>query len=139
MTDPIIKFQTAIRLQLLDTGPVTDLVEPVHIRSGPTRPDRFPSIILASPQSINLGRDASGAFLTKVSIDLHIWAIEDGAELAQVIGGRVATALWDDPLCHTSDVSDYERPSFRFMRDPDPERSYRHGVATVTGVVRWRE
>ncbi len=140
MIAPDLSFQTAIRTQLVHSAPLSLFVPETSIRAGYTRPDRFPCILLASPQTINLGRASGGYYLTRVFLDLHVWAIDDGADTAQKIGGVVAQALWDAPDLH--DVihlpEEYERPSFRFMRDPDPEKAYCHGVGTVSGVVQWK-
>lgn len=136
MTDPSITLQTALRGALIDHPAVNALVPADHIRAGSTRPNGTPCIILAAPQTINLGRASGGAYLTRCYIDLHIWAIEDGADMARQIGAAVALALWDSPL-PVQDVNEYERPSFRYMRDPDPEQAYCHAVASVSCVVRW--
>jgi hypothetical protein len=96
----------------------------------------MPCIILADPQTINLGRSSGGAYLTRVYIDVHIWAFEDGADMARQIGGAVTGALWDSPI-PVQDINEYERPSFKYIRDPDPEKAHAHGVGTVEAVVRW--
>lgn len=138
MIDPSIEFQTAIRAGLTGHTEVSALVPAEHIRAGSTRPDKLPTIIMANPQLINLGRASGGQFLTRVYIDLHIWALEDGADMARQIGAAASVALWDAPECATVSIDAYERPSFAFTRDPDPERAYCHGVGTVVGVIRWR-
>lgn len=137
MIEPSTEFQTALRTALINDPAVTALVETDHIRSGSTKPDKLPSIILASPQVIHLGRTSSGAYLTSVAIDLHIWAIEDGADTAQKIGGALAVSLWDTPHSAAVTIVEYTRPSFRFMRDPDPDKAFCHGVGTVECVMQW--
>lgn len=139
MVEPSIALKTAIRAALIADTNVTSLVDADNIRAGATRPDKMPCIIMGHAQTINLGRASGGQYLTRVFVDLHIWAIEDGAEVAQAIGHAVATALWDAPEMAESDIDAYERPSFQWMRDPQPERSYTHGVATVESIVRWQE
>lgn len=138
MIDPSLEFQTAIRAVLIAHPEVSALVPAEHVRAGSTRPDKLPCIIMASPQMINLGRASGGQFLTRVYIDLHIWALEDGADMARQIGAAASVALWDAPKSATVGIDAYERPSFAFTRDPDPERAYCHGVGTVEGVIRWR-
>ncbi len=138
MIDPSIEFQTAIRATLIAHPEVGALVPADRVRAGSTRPETFPVIILANPQLIHLGRASGGAYLTRVNIDLHIWALGDGADTARQIGAAVSVALWDAPSSSIVDVDEYERPNFRFMRDPDPERAYCHGIGTVEGVIRWR-
>ncbi|WP_127111721.1 tail completion protein gp17 [Shimia sediminis] len=138
MIDPSLEFQTAIRSQLITNQSVSALVPADHIRAGSTRPDKLPTIIMAEPQLINLGRVSSDQYLTRVYVDLHIWALEDGADMARQIGAAASVALWDAPNSDTVGIDAYERPSFAFTRDPDPERAYCHGVGTVEGVIRWR-
>jgi Protein of unknown function (DUF3168) len=136
MSEPSIILQTAIRAALINSAAVSALVPADHIRAGSTRPDKMPCVILANPQTINLGRTYSGKFQTRVYIDLHIWALEDGADMARQIGAAVTAALWDSPL-PIADLSEYERPSFKYMRDPDPEVACAHGVASVEAVITW--
>ena len=138
MITPDIEFQTAIRAALIADLAVTGLVPAESIRAGSTRPDKLPCIILANPQTAHLGRTSGGAYLTRVFIDLHIWALEDGADMARQIGGAAAVALWDAPQADVVGIDAYERPGFNYMRDPDPERAYCHGVGTVEGVIRWK-
>ena len=136
MVDPSIILKTAIREKLIADPNVTALVNADHIRTGSTVPDHFPSIIMGHAQTTNLGRSGEQN-ITRVYVDLHIWAIEDGAEIAQAIGAAVANALWDDPVGAESDIDSYERPSFNYMRDPDPDKAYTHGVASVATITRW--
>jgi len=138
MTDPSIEFQTAIRAALIAHPKVNALVSADHIRAGSTRPDMLPTIIMANPQMINLGRASGGQYLTRVFIDLHIWAVVDGADMARQIGAAASVALWDAPLSDVVGIDAYDRPGFTYMRDPDPERAYCHGVGTIEGVIRWR-
>lgn len=138
MITPDIEFQTAIRAALITEPAVTGLVPAGNIRAGSTRPNNLPCIILANPQMINLGRTAGGSYLTRVFIDLHVWALEDGADMARQIGTAVSVALWDTPETSEVGIDEYTRPSFAFTRDPDPERAYCHGVGTVEGVIRWK-
>lgn len=138
MIDPSLEFQTAVRAALIAHPKVSALVPAEHVRAGSTRPDKLPTIILANPQMINLGRASGGQYLTRVFIDLHIWALEDGADMARQIGVAASVALWDAPETATIGIDAYERPGFAFVRDPDPERAYCHGVGTVEGVIRWR-
>lgn len=137
MITPDIEFQTQIRSALIASSEVTGLVPVDHIRAGSTRPDKLPCVIMANPQTVNLGRSGDW-YVTRVYLDLHIWALEDGADMARQIGAAVAHVLWDAPECVENDIGAYERPSFNYMRDPDPDKAYCHGVATVSGVVRWR-
>lgn len=137
ITDPSLMFQSALRATLVTSVNVSGLVSADSVRSGSTRPDKFPCIILANPKTLNLGRASGGFYLTQVAIDLHIWAIEDGADTARHIGGAVAAALWTAPATVGFAIDDYTQPSFRYLRDPDPEVAYCHAVGTAEAVVRW--
>lgn len=136
MSEPSLIFQTAIRSALVADPAVTALVPPAQIRAGSTRPDNLPMIILATPQVLHMGRVSSEVFLSRVYLDLHVWALEDGADMARQIAVAVSVALWDAPGI-IADLLEYERPSFRFARDPDPERAFCHAVANVSGMVEW--
>ncbi|KUF12406.1 tail completion protein gp17 [Pseudoponticoccus marisrubri] len=138
MIDPAVSLRTACRAALIATPAVTALVQPDQIRTGSTRPDGLPCVIFATPQLIHLGRAAGGFYASSVALDLHLWALEDGADTAQQIGHAVALALWDQPDAADIQIDEYQRPSFAFMRDPDPERAYCHGIGTVEAVCRWR-
>lgn len=134
--EPSLIVQTAVRAALLDHPAVSALVNADSIRAGSTRPDKMPCVILSDPQTINLGRTASGEFQTRVYLNVHIWAVEDGADMARQIGSAVTDALWDSPI-PVSDLNEYERPSFKYIPDPDPEQAFCHGVGAVECVVRW--
>lgn len=138
MIEPSIAFQTAIRAGLLADPAVMALVPAEHIRAGSTRPDTLPCIILANPQTIHLGRTGGGGYMTRVFIDVHIWALEDGADMARQIGSAMSVALWDTPHTDEVGIDEYTRPSFTYIRDPDLERAFCHGVGTVEGAIRWR-
>jgi len=138
MIDPTITLQTAVRKTLIESPEVLALVDADSIRTGPTRPDNFPSVILANPQTMNLGRAAGGQYCTRVFLDLHIWAMDAGANLAQNIGAVLTHVLWDAPTPDSAIFADYTRPSFRYIRDPDPDKSYAHGVGTVEAAILWR-
>ncbi|SLN62264.1 hypothetical protein PEL8287_03393 [Roseovarius litorisediminis] len=137
MVEPSIALKTAVRAALIVAPDVIALVDIDNIRAGSTRPDKLPSVIMAHAQTQHLGRASGGQYLTRVFLDLHIWAIEDGAEAAQAIGHAVSVALWDAPAPVDCSVDDYQRPSFQWMRDPQPELAYTHGVATVEAAIRW--
>ena len=138
MIEPSIALQTALRGALIGNPTVSNLVAPDNVRAGSTRPDKLPCVILANPQTVHLGRASGGAYLTRVFIDLHIWAVEDGADMARQIGGAAALALWDRPAADGIAIDTYERPGFIYMRDPNPELAYCHGVGTVEAVIQWR-
>ncbi|MCB1334951.1 MAG: DUF3168 domain-containing protein [Roseivivax sp.] len=137
MIDPSVTFQTALRAALIGNSALTALVPADSIRAGSTRPDGLPTIILANPQTIHLGRASGGAYVTRCAIDLHIWAIDGGADLARQIGALVATTLWDAPAMPEGLITEYTRPSFTYLRDPDPERAFTHGIGSAEAVIHW--
>lgn len=138
MIDPVEALQTALRKVLINDADVIALVDADNIRSGSTVPANFPSVILANPQTVNLGRAAGGQYLTRVYLDLHIWARDQGANTATHIGAALTNALWDAPQGSLLMIQEYVRPDFRYIRDPDPDKAYMHGVGTVEAAMMWR-
>lgn len=139
MLEPSLDFQTALRSALIASSAVTALVPVQHIRSGSTRPDRTPCIILANPSTEFLGRAAGSQMLARVSIDLHIWATEDGADTAKLISFAASLAILG--MTDEQDgfwIDDLDQPATIFLRDPQPEISFTHGVLSVEAVIRWR-
>ena len=137
MLEPSLALQTAVRAALIAAPAVTTFVPADYIRAGSTAPDRMPSIILADSQTQFLGRAASAQFVARVYLDLHIWATEDGADTAKAIGFAVFNALKTAPTGNGFAIDGYETPVIRWMRDPQPEVSYTHGVMTLEAVIRW--
>lgn len=137
MIDPVTALQTTVRKALISDADVLALVNADNIRSGSTIPANFPSVILANPQTVNLGRAAGGQYLTRVFLDLHIWAEDQGANTATHIGALLTNALWDCPTGSGLMIQEYTRPDFAYQRDPDPDRAYCHGVGTLEAVVMW--
>ena len=138
MIEPSIAFRTAVRSRLISIAEVTDRVHPDSIRAGSSRPDRFPCIILANPQTMFLGRASGSQFLARIFLDLHVWAVEDGADTAEAIGFSVCNALFDAPPIQDCWIDDYQRPGMRWIRDPQPEIAYTHGIGSAEAVLRWR-
>lgn len=138
MVDPAEILQIAVRSALIGNPDVLALVDANHIRSGSTVPAHFPCVIMGAPQMINLGRAAGGQYATRVFVDLHIWAQEHGASEAQQIGAVLSHVLWDAPTPDGAIMAEYVRPSFKYMRDPDPDKSFSHGVGTVEATILWR-
>lgn len=148
--DPTEIWQTAVRNALIADSDLLELVDPANIQTGSSKPDRFPCIRLSDPQTINRGTAAGGYFVTTVYLDLHIWTapeqIMQGASMvavrnaatAQTIAAQVAKVLWYCPPSPGHILHDYERPSFRFSRDPDPDNAHQHGVGTVKIDLYWK-
>lgn len=138
MFEPSLALQTAIRAKLIAAPAVTSLVPADRIRAGATRPDLFPTIILAAGQTMFLGRASGGQLCARVVLDLHIWALEDGADTARMIGGAVLQTLIDAPEADGFGIDDWDKPAVQWMRDPKPELTACHGVMQLAAVVRWR-
>ena len=139
MLDPALAFQTAVRAALVASPAVVSLVSPDLIRAGATRPDRLPSVILADAQTEYLGVAAGSQRLARVTLTLHIWAQEDGADTARQIGAAVYHALEFGPADAAGIVVDeWHRPRMVWLRDPKPELTLTRGVMTLEAIVRWR-
>lgn len=139
MLDPALAFQTAVRAALMASPSVMALVLPDNIRASGTRPDRLPSVVLSDAQTEFLGCAAGSQRLARVFLNLHIWALEDGADTARQIGAVVHQALEFGPADTAGIVvDDWQRPRVVWLRDPKPELSLTHGVMTLEAVVRWR-
>lgn len=137
MIEPTLALQTAIRSALIASSEVSGLVPTDQIRSGSTRPDKLPTIIMSDGQTIFLGNAAGSQYMARVFIDLHIWAIEDGSDTAKAIGFAICNALKLTPEGDGFSIDEFELPSVRWMRDPDPEKSFAHGIIVVEAVLRW--
>ncbi len=53
-----------------------------------------------------------------MTLDLHIWALEDGADTAKAIGFAVMNALKQAPAADGFAIDDFALPSIAWMRDP---------------------
>jgi hypothetical protein len=139
MIEPSVAFQTAVRQHLIADTTVTALVQPANVRAGSTRPDKQPCIILAGASTQYLGRAAGDQHMARVSLDLHIWAIEDGADTAKAIGFAVCrsiAAMLDEQDGFA--IDELDQPRMIWLRDPQPELAYTHGVLDLEAVIRWR-
>jgi Protein of unknown function (DUF3168) len=137
MIEPTFALQTAIRAALIAAPAVSALVPADHIRSGSTRPDKLPAIIMSGGQTVFLGNAAGSQYVARVFLDLHVWALEDGAETAKAIGFAICNVLKQAPDAAGFAFDEFGLPAVRWMRDPDPEKAYTHGVLTVEAVMRW--
>ncbi len=139
MIEPSLALQTAVRSTLIGHPAVTDLVQPHRIRAGSTRPDKFPCVVLSGASTHYLGRASGDQHLARVNLDLNIWAIEDGPDTAKAIGFAVSCALIgmaddQDGFC----IDQLDQPRLIWLRDPQPELAYTHGILEIEAVIRWR-
>lgn len=136
MIEPVLALQTAIRTRLIGKDDVTALVPANHIRSGSTRPDKTPCIIIGDGNTTLHGNDYRAQSAAWVYLDLHVWTLDAGQDAAKQIAGTVAAALSkynlpiDGGYCDHFKVTD-----IRHVRDPDP--AYGHSVLSVEALVRW--
>ncbi|WP_127559063.1 DUF3168 domain-containing protein [Nioella ostreopsis] len=138
MIEPSVALQTAIRAKLIADPAVTALVAPDHIRAGSTRPDRTPCVILVGGQTQYLGRASGSQLCARVFFDLHIWALEDGPDTAKAIGHAAALALINLDDAAGIEIDTFDMPRTIWLRDPQPELAYTHGIMDLEAVVRWR-
>ena len=138
MLEPTLALQTAVRAALIASPAVLTLVPADQIRAGSTRPGHMPCVILSGDQVEYLGQASGSQHLARVFLDLHIWAVEDGADTAKAIGMAALQALMDAPACDGFEIDAYAKPGILWLRDPQPERSYTHGVLSLEAVLRWR-
>lgn len=139
MIEPSVSLQTALRSTLIADPAVIALVQADRIRAGSTRPDRFPCVIMSGGSTHYLGRASGDQHLARVNLDLHIWAIEDGADTAKAIGLAVSRAVIGIPDDQDGFAIDQlDQPRVIWLRDVQPELSYTHGVIEIEAVIRWR-
>lgn len=135
MIEPTLALQTAIRTALVNAPDVIALVPADHIRSGSTRPDKTPCIIMSDGNTSLHGHDYTSQRTAWVYLDLHIWTLDAGQDAAKEIAGAIMSAL-DKPLKFEGCECDHFRvTASRFPRDPDP--AYGHGVLSVEALIRW--
>lgn len=138
MIEPVLALQTAIRTRLIGKAEVMNLLDsdPTRVRSGSTRPDKTPSIIMSDGNTSLHGHDYTAQRVARVFLDIHIWTLDAGQDAAKEIAGAVMAALdkrglqIDGGYC-----DDFRITASRFPRDPDP--AYGHGVLSVEALIRW--
>lgn len=138
MIEPTLALQTAIRARLIGKPDVMTLLEddPTRIRSGSTRPDKTPCIIMSDGNTALHGHDYSSQRTAWVYLDLHIWTPDAGQDAAKEIAGAVTAALDKRNLPIEGGYCDHFKvTSSRFPRDPQPE--YGHGVLSAEALIRW--
>jgi hypothetical protein len=135
MIEPTLALQTAIRSRLLDVPAVLALVPATHIRSGSTRPEKTPCIIMSDGQTIAQGHDYTAQRAATVYLDIHIWTLNEGERKAKEIAFAVTQALDSKLTIAGAECDHFEVTGAVYPRDPDP--AYGHGVLSVEAVMRW--
>lgn len=125
--------QTAIRLRLVATSAVTDLVPATSILDVNQRPAPVPSIVIGEGQSLE--GDRIDRRDQRVVMDLHVWKREPGLAGVKAIAGAIRAALHAGRLPQIEGVhfTDCRVSTMRFLRDPDGETA--HGVITIEALV----
>ncbi|MEO9335959.1 DUF3168 domain-containing protein [Mesorhizobium sp. SB112] len=135
MIEPTLALQTAIRTKLVSTYAVLERVEADNIRSGSTRPDNMPTIIMANGSTTLHGHDYTSQRAAWVNLDLHIWARDEGQDAAKEIAFIVQSTLDKRLLIEGGYCDSFKVTRSVFMRDPDP--TIGHGILSVEALVRW--
>ncbi len=138
MIEPTLALQTAIRARLIGQPEVMSQLEddPARIRSGSTRPDKTPVIIMSDGNTALHGHDYTSQRTAWVHLDLHIWTLDAGQDAAKQIAGLVTGALDKRNIVIDGGYCDHFKvTASRFPRDPDP--AYGHGFLSVEALVRW--
>lgn len=139
MQEPSLAFQTGVRTALIASADVLALVPADNVRSGSTRPNKTPCIILSGASTEFLGHASGSQYMASVSLDLHIWAIEDGADTSKAIGFAASKALITLPRIQDGfEIDALDQPSVVWLRDPQPELAYTHGILNLEAVIRWK-
>ena len=136
MIEPSLALQTAIRAHLFGSAAVIANVPADHLRAGSPRPENLPAIVIGNGTVMNHGRAAGGQYVATVFLDLHIWTLDDGIDLAKTIGGSVGAALIDWPETEGFELDEFKVTRVVWPADPDPQ--YGHGVLSIEAVVRWK-
>ncbi|MEW9838091.1 DUF3168 domain-containing protein [Mesorhizobium marinum] len=136
MIEPTLALQTAIRAKLTTTAAITALVEPDNIRAGYGRPEAMPAIVMSDGVTELHGHDYTAQRAAWVYLDLHVWSIDAGQDLAKEIAFAISGTLNKFKLQIPEGYVDHFRITRAvYPRDPDPK--YGHAVLSVEALVRW--
>lgn len=135
MLEPTVAFRKALADHLVADPEVTALVDPDNIRAGDFRPEELPAMHFSAGDVEMRGR-AGSHFVARITMDLHIWALEPGLDTAQTIGAAVTKRLMSWPNSPNFQVWDFKHTRTVWPRDPDP--TYGHGVLSVEAVICWK-
>lgn len=128
-----LALQKAIRLRLVGTSAVTDLVPAASILDRNARPNPDPAIIIGEDQTTDESRIARDA--VRIYSTLHLWKKEPGLEGVKAIAGAIGAAIRTGRLVLDEGFhcGDCYVSGERFIRDPDGETA--HGIITVESLV----
>lgn len=128
-----LALQKALRLRLIATSAVTDLVPAASILDRNARPNPNPAIIIGEDQTTDENRIARD--VVRVYSTLHVWKKEPGLVGVKAIAGAIGTAIKPGRLVLEAGYhcGDCYVSSTRFVRDPDGETA--HGIVTIETLV----
>ncbi len=135
MIEPTLALQTAIRAALIAAPAVLALVPADHIRSGSTRPDKTPAIIMSDGRTELHGHDYTAQRAAWTSLELHVWTLDAGPDAAKEIAFAVQSALDKTMTIEGGFCDHFEVVRATFPRDPDPK--YGHAVLSIEALIRW--
>ena len=135
---PDLALQVAVGDTLAATPGVVEHVAPERIRSGSIRPENMPAIVLAPARVNILGRASGGQVVAEVSLMIHLWAVDDGSDVAQSVAASAMLALLDAPEVKDAWIDEWDRPALAWIPDPDPARSHSHAAISLRAIIRWR-
>ena len=138
MIEPSLALQTAVGDLLAATPGVVAHVTPARIRAGVIRPEFMPAILLGAGNVAVLGYASGGQIVAEVRMMLHLWAADDGSDVAQEVAGAVLMALMDAPPAEGFWFDEWDRPALAWVPDPDPAQSHSHAAIKLRAVIRWR-
>ncbi|CCB65397.1 DUF3168 domain-containing protein [Hyphomicrobium sp. MC1] len=128
MLEPSLDLQKALRLRLIATAAVTNLVPATSILDTNARPEQMPCIRIGTGQALQ--DDGIARNRWHVYMDLHIFANEVGLAAVKEIAGAISQALrnrffeLDSHYC-----GDVYTSGARYMRDPDGVHS--HAIVSI--------
>jgi len=135
---PDLALQRAIGDKLASVPGILAHVDPLNIRAGSIRDENMPAIQIGTPTIRDLRRSINGHAVADLGLVLHVWAVDDNSDVAQVIAGVAMNALVDAPRVEGARVDAWERPTLTWLRDPDPAQSYSHGAISLRAQLAWR-
>ncbi len=138
MIEPSLALQTAVGDALAATPGVVAHVAPARIRAGVIRPEIMPAILLGAGNVEVLGRAPAGQIVAEVRMMLHLWAVDDGSDVAQEVAGAMLLALMEAPPADGFSFDEWDRPAMAWVPDPDPAQSHSHAAIKLRAVLRWR-
>ncbi|QFY60367.1 DUF3168 domain-containing protein [Rhizobium grahamii] len=130
MTEVSLAAQRAAVVAMRGYQDLTDIVPPLHIFDRNQRPEVFPCVIVGDAMVDS--DDIDCADTSEVSLDFHVWAVEDGLVCCKSIAGEMRRALRRLSTELDGFKLNFMFGGARYLRDPGGEHS--HGV--VTFIVR---